>query len=108
MIRTASLSAALLLVAVQSAVAQDTGKPYRLQSVNFDIWCQETQHLPPRRCDKRLPEDDAAYQAYQNKIENYEIEYLHRHDSGRSLQRDLTHIDPSGVPPAQPGTPGGP
>ena len=108
MIRYASLGAALLLVTAHSADAQDTGRPYRLQPLNFDLWCQENQRLPPKRCDKRLPQDDAAFQAYQNTIENYELDYLRRHDSDRNLQRDLRHSDPSGLPPTPPGPPGGP
>ncbi len=109
MIRIASLGAsfALLLVAAQSAGAQDTDRPFRLEPANFDLWCQETQHLPPKRCGKRLPQDDAAFQAYQNKMESYEIEYLHRHNSDRSLQQDLRHINPSGTPTAPSGPPTG-
>jgi len=99
----------LAVVAVSSAGrAQDSGLPFRLQQINFDMWCQETQRLPPSRCDRRLPEDDAAFQAYVNRIENYEIENLRRHRQDRAIERQLrdnptdqpqiptVHSDPNG------------
>src|SRR5271170_3594735 len=89
----ATLSAACL--AAYGAVAQP--QHLKFEPMNFDLWCQEHEHLPPARCDKRLPQDDAAFQAYSNKMESYEIEYLHRHNSDRSLQQDLRHINPSGT-----------
>ncbi|HEY6578563.1 MAG TPA: hypothetical protein VIY09_04520 [Rhizomicrobium sp.] len=79
-------------------------KPYPLHEMNFDMWCQEQQHLPPSRCDKRLPEDDAAFQAYSNKIENYEIPYLRKRDNEETLNRVIIHNDPVDHPtlPSQP------
>ena len=85
------------------AEAQDDN-PYALTEMNFDMWCQEEQHLPPARCDKRLPEDDAAFQTYRNKIENYEIPYLQRKREEQTLNRVILHSDPVDHPtrPSQP------
>ena len=101
--REVFLSAALTVLAAVPAVAQQGPHPFRLQEMNFDVWCQETQHLPPERCDKRLPEDDAAFQAYSNTIENYEIQYLKRHADERRLDRmlnDNAADHPPGRPPS--------
>ncbi|HEY3637728.1 MAG TPA: hypothetical protein VGK90_06215 [Rhizomicrobium sp.] len=83
---------ALGFSAVQ-AIAQSV-QPYALQEMNFDMWCQEQQHLPPSRCDKRLPDDDAAFQAYTNKIENYEIPYLKDKQHQQTLNQVIIHNDP--------------
>lgn len=68
--------------------------PYALHEMNFDMWCQEEQHLPPERCDKRLPQDDAAFQAYSNKIENYEIPYLQQKKKEQTVNSVIIHNDP--------------
>ena len=86
---------------IQVARAQQGPRPFRLQSINFDMWCQETQHLPPTRCDQRLPSDDAAFQAYENQVENHEIEYLRRHAQERNIERNLWDFNPVD----RPGTP---
>jgi hypothetical protein len=67
---------------------------YNVQEMNFDMWCQEQQHLPPDRCDKRLPEDDAAFDAYRAKIERYEIPYLKEQQRQQQLNVDILHNDP--------------
>lgn len=91
---------ALALVAARA----DAQAAYQLHEMNFDMWCQEQQHLPPERCDKRLPQDDAAFQAYTNKIENYEIPYLKRRKDDETLNRVIIHNDPVDHPtlPSQP------
>jgi hypothetical protein len=74
--------------------SQSPGARYNVQNMNFDMWCQEQQHLPPARCDKRLPEDDAAFNAYRSKIERYEIPYLQRQQHQLQLNRGILHNDP--------------
>lgn len=71
-----------------------TSPTYDVQEMNFDMWCQEEQHLPPARCDKRLPDDDAAFQAYRAKIEAYEIPYLQQKNDEQTLNRAIIHYDP--------------
>ena len=103
--RVLGLTAALIVLGAAQAGAQQGLRPFRLGEMNFDVWCQETQHLPPARCDQRLPEDDAAFQAYANKIENYEIQYLLRHAEDRRIERMLNTNPadnrPPGTPPPQ-------
>jgi len=89
------LSAAALSLSGASAFGQTPEQPYyNIHEINFDMWCQEQQHLPPARCDKRLPEDDAAYQAYVDKIQQYEIPYLQDRARQQQLNRGIIHYDP--------------
>lgn len=99
----AGLAAAVLTT---RAEAQE---PYPLHEMNFDLWCQEEKHLPPERCDKRLPGDDAEFQAYRSTIERYEIPYLQRREKEENLNRVIIHNDPVDHPaqPSAPQTPGG-
>ena len=76
-----------------SAGASAQGR-YNVENINFDLWCQETQHLAPDRCDKRLPDDEAAFEAYRAKVEKYEIPYLKGQESGAQLDRTILHSDP--------------
>lgn len=80
---------------------------YNVQNMNFDMWCQEQQRLPPERCDKRLPKDDAAFNAYRSKIERYEIPYLQEQQKRQRLNLGILHNDPVDHPdqPAQPQSP---
>jgi hypothetical protein len=90
--RTCRFAALAMLALVARAQAQ-VG-PYKLEDINFDMWCQEEQHLPPPRCDKRLPQDDADFQAYVAKIQSYEIQYLQRKNDEDNLNRTILHYDP--------------
>lgn len=97
------MSQALLIAAAAAtlfsarASAQDgsygAGR-YPLHNINFDMWCQEERHLPPERCDKRLPQDDADFQAYVAKIQGYEIQYLQKQRDEENLNRVILHNDP--------------
>jgi hypothetical protein len=71
-------------------------KPTRfdVQGINFDLWCQETEGLPATRCDKRLADDEAKYEAYRDRIEKYELPYLKRKNSDQDLNRIIIHADP--------------
>lgn len=101
----ATLSAACL--AAYGAEAQTQHRQF--QPMNFDLWCQEHEHHSARRCDKRLPEDDAAFQAYSNKIEGYETQQLNQEARDHRLNNTILRSDPSanpaGTPPTQPITP---
>jgi len=106
----AILTAGFVLAAVTTRAEAQTpprgDQPYPLYDMNYDMWCQEEQHLPPERCDKRLPDDDAAFQAYRNKIETYEIPFLQRKRDEQTLNRVILHNDPVDHPtrPSQPQT----
>jgi len=84
------------------------GGRLKVQTLNFDLWCQETEKLAPERCDKRLPEDDAAFEAYRAKVEKYEVPYLKNKQREQSLNRTLMHSEPTINPvnnPQQPPAP---
>ncbi|HVP84816.1 MAG TPA: hypothetical protein VMS78_08855 [Rhizomicrobium sp.] len=74
------------------------GGRLELHTINFDLWCQETAKLPPDRCDKRLPEDDAAYNAYVDKVEKYEVPYLKDRQKDDVLNRAILHSEPTQNP----------
>ena len=90
----AGLLVAGALVPGGAGAQPSTGKNYDVQTLNFDIWCQEEQNLPPERCDKRLPEDEQVFEAYRRKIEAYEIPYLQRKNNDALIDRTLLHNDP--------------
>jgi hypothetical protein len=81
------------LLAAFPAKAQ-TGRNYDVKTMNFDLWCQETQHLPAERCDKRTPEDEKTFEAYRAQIERYEVPYLQRQRRDLAIDRDILHNDP--------------
>jgi hypothetical protein len=92
MTRTLLLAAAACAFAA-GAHAQSTGA-LPLTNMNFDLWCQEEQHLPPERCDKRLPKDNEAFEAYRAKIEDYEVPYLEKKEQEQNFNRVILHGDP--------------
>ena len=94
MTRLSMAGAAVLAVLAVRAEAQPSAGAMPLTDMNFDMWCQEEAKLPPERCDKRLPEDDAAFTAYRDKIQNYEAQYLQQRDQTDNLNRTLLHNDP--------------
>ena len=94
-----SLIASLTLLA-SGAFAQ-TGQNYDVKTMNFDMWCQEEQHLAPDRCDKRTPEDEQAFETYRDKIEQYEIPYLQAKQKQVTLDNNVLHKDPVDNPITQ-------
>ena len=84
--------AGLMLASAAPVAAQ--GGPLDLKTMNFDLWCQEEQHLAPERCDRRLPGDEAAFEAYRDKVEKYEVPYLKSRENGQQLDRAILHNDP--------------
>ncbi len=85
---------AALLLAAASAQAQ-VGRNYDVTPLNYDLWCQQTAHIAPDRCDKRLPEDEAMFQAYRAKIDAYEIPYLKQKNKEARIETDILHNDPT-------------
>ena len=81
-ILTVGLIAAFVLQLTDAGRAQ-TGdqslgglQNYAVQSMNFDLWCQETQRYAVDRCDERRAEDVREFENYRNIIERYELQYL--------------------------------
>ncbi|MGB8366647.1 MAG: hypothetical protein ACLQUZ_16295 [Rhizomicrobium sp.] len=95
------LGAALCAWGLQAA-AQTTH--LNLHEMNFDMWCQEHQKLPPERCDKRLPADDAAFQNYVDTIERYETQKLNNQAKERRIGHMIDRAD-SVDHPLEPSTP---
>ena len=97
------------LTAVSLAARAEAQEPYAIHEMNFDMWCQEEKQLPPDRCDKRLPGDDAEFQTYRATIEKYEIPYLKKEQQEENLNRVIIHGDPVDRPeqPSTPQNPGG-
>ncbi|HEY4943782.1 MAG TPA: hypothetical protein VII56_20305 [Rhizomicrobium sp.] len=95
---------ALILAASIAALAMPAAAQsghYAVQTINFDLWCQETQHLPADRCDKRLPGDEADFEDYRAKVEKFEVPYLQDKESGAQLSRTILHADPVDHPVTQ-------
>lgn len=74
---------------------------FDVQTINFDLWCQETQHYPADRCDKRLPDDMAEFEAFRARVEKYEVPYLRDQENGAQLNRVILHNDPVDNPVTQ-------
>jgi hypothetical protein len=81
------------LLLAPAALGQ-TGANYNVQTMNFDLWCQEQAHLPVARCDQRTPEDEKVFEAYRDKIERYEIPYLQEKRNEAIIDRRILHNDP--------------
>lgn len=82
-----------------TALAQ--GANYDVKTMNFDLWCQEQQHLAPERCDKRTPDDEKDFEAYRAKIEEYEIPYLQQKQNDIALDGNILNKDPVDNPITQ-------
>src|SRR5215470_12720692 len=90
--------AVLAVLSGAPALAQRNGN-FPVTEMNFDLWCQEQAGLPPERCDKRTPEDNAAFEAYRSKVEAYEIPYLQQKANAARMDRDMLRNDPVDNPP---------
>lgn len=92
--------ALMILVVASPALAQRNGN-LQVKEMNFDLWCQEQAGLPAERCDKRTVQDNAAFEAYRAKVEEYEIPYLQRKNSAARLDADIRRNDPVDHPPVK-------
>jgi hypothetical protein len=100
--KTRMFAATALCVAGFSAAAlAQVGRNYDVKTMNFDLWCQETAHLPPARCDKRTPDDEKVFEDYRAQIEHYEVPYLQQQQKDLALQRDIIDNDPVDHPLSQ-------
>jgi len=91
----AAIVAAVVLAVLPAAAPPER---YDVKTMNFDLWCQETANLPPDRCDKRLPEDEKAFESYRAKVEKYEIPYLRRKQDEQRLNETIIHDQPMESP----------
>ena len=86
--------AATLIAVLAALPASAQQSNYRVQEMNFDLWCQEQAGYPADRCDKRSDADEAAFEAYRSKVEAYEIPYLQQKDNAARLDRNILRADP--------------
>jgi hypothetical protein len=101
-----NLAAAFVLVLANAVDAQTTPRTtYDVKTINFDLWCQEQAHLPPDRCDKRLPEDERNFDAFRATIEKYEISHLQDKQRERDFDKNILHNDPIDQQPTQTSAP---
>ena len=102
-IRAKWIAAGLLALPLSAFFAPTwaQGSNYDVKTMNFDLWCQEQQHLAPERCDKRTPEDEKDFDAYRSKIEEYEIPYLQQKQNDIALDRNILNKDPVDNPITQ-------
>ena len=49
---------------------------YNVKTMDFDLWCQQTQRYAIERCTARRPEDVKAFEDYRSSVERYELDYL--------------------------------
>lgn len=47
-----------------------------VRTLDFDLWCQQTQRYSIDRCTARRDEDMKAFDDYRTAIERYELDYL--------------------------------
>lgn len=94
--------ALMLVTLVMSGIQTQAQTPYQnVQGSNFDIWCQEHMKFPAARCDKRTPEDEKAYEAYRDKIGDYEETLRLKRQQHEQRDKTILHNDPIDNP--QPG-----
>src|SRR5882762_1917138 len=67
---------------------------FGVRTVDFDLWCQQTQRYDAARCAARRPEDVKAFEDYRASIERYELDYLKQVQKDQEL-RARTNRDPS-------------
>lgn len=92
---------AVAMFAAFTARVAAQGGSLDVKPMNFDLWCQETQHLPADRCDKRNARDEADFEAYRAKVEKYEVPYLKSRENGQQLDRTILRNDPVDKPVTQ-------
>jgi len=49
---------------------------FNVRTMDFDLWCQQTQRYAADRCAARRAEDVKAFEDYRGSIERYELDYL--------------------------------
>lgn len=94
--KNALVAAGLFFGLMASVSAQPLSAPlnYNVRTMSFELWCQDTQHYPPERCQARRADDVAAFESYRRVIERYELDYLKRVQKDQN-ERTFTTRDPS-------------
>ncbi len=67
---------------------------FNVRTMDFDLWCQQTQRYAADRCMARRAEDVKAFEDYRSSIERYELDYLKQVQKDQNV-RTRTNRDPS-------------
>ena len=67
---------------------------FNVRTMDFDLWCQQTQRYAADRCAARRAEDVKAFEDYRSSIERYELDYLKQVQKDQNV-RTRTNRDPS-------------
>jgi hypothetical protein len=67
---------------------------FNVRTMDFDLWCQQTQRYASTRCAARRPEDVKAFEDYRASVERYELEYLKQVQKDQNA-RVRTNRDPT-------------
>ena len=67
---------------------------FNVRTMDFDLWCQQTQRYAADRCAARRAEDVKAFEDYRSSIERYELDYLKQVQKDQDV-RTRTNRDPS-------------
>ena len=94
--KNAFLAAGAFFALTMNVSAQPLSAPlnYNVRTMSFELWCQDTQHYPPDRCQARRADDVAAFESYRRVIERYELDYLKRVQKDQN-EKTFTTRDPS-------------
>lgn len=104
-----AFSVALCVLMLGGAAHAQTSAPqgeyterpaYDFRTMNFDLWCQETQRYPVDRCMERRADDVKAFEDYRAVIERYEMELLRQRQREAETQQRLNR-DPIQAPGVQ-------
>jgi hypothetical protein len=67
---------------------------YNVRTMDFDLWCQQTQRYAAARCAARRAEDVKAFEDYRGSVERYELDYLKQVQKDQNT-RTRTNRDPT-------------
>ena len=67
---------------------------FNVRTMDFDLWCQQTQRYAAARCAARRAEDVKAFEDYRASVERYELDYLKQVQKDQNA-RVRTNRDPT-------------
>jgi hypothetical protein len=91
------MNALIVAAASFAAIGPTASQPNQnrdIETMNFDLWCQEDAALPPARCDKRSPEDESAFEIHRASREQFEIPHRSAGYDQARVNRDIMNKDP--------------
>lgn len=83
-----------LLVGAVVPAGPASARDHALDTMNFDLWCQEEAHLPARQCDQRTAADEQAFEDFQQELDPYKAQQLREAQRDQWLDQDFLENDP--------------